>query len=634
MSTLALAVLGHRVSALDYLVEALSLEERAALLASAATWKLSEIPSIGLRSIVLADGIHGVACESLGGSSDQLPAAATATWDVGVLADYGTLVAREARRGGIDVVLAPAVASTGSRGAQPELFGRLAASMVSAIQRGGVGAGVQPTSIDPGDFATIDSRAFREQCLAPFEHVVRHARPRAVFFPYRIPAATGTAPDPDISHILIGEWGFDGLVVGDARVSAESVETALAGVDVESPGLRGRWGSALVDAVRAGKVAETDMDDRVIRILRLAERLGALSGCPGTVTSRPASVPFSVSDAAGIRALRRRTAAQGTVVLRNELGLLPLAVDAAGCVVIHDAVASASGLEETATGIVAVLRSALPATNPAEVESAVAAAAVARTAIVIIESPNEDLVRRVVAVNPRTIVVVSSTSPIALPWLEDVPAALWRWGADDVAELALADVLVGAVEPAGRLPWELPSARTDQPGLRIARTDADSAGARPFGFGLGYTTWDYLDATVRGDVASGDVVVAVTVRNTGRRSGREVVQLYVEAAGAEAAEPSGAPVRLAGFGVVEAVPGESVVAELHVDRRSFERWDSTTRRWTTETARYRLRAGRSSADLRVEVQLVAPLTAPRTVAHDAEASQRSDLARVPLQPTA
>jgi beta-glucosidase len=633
VSTLALAVLGHRVSALDYLVEALSLEERAALLASAATWTMGEIPSIGLRSMVLADGIRGAACESLGGSSDQLPAAATATWDVGVLADFGTLVAREARRAGIDVVLAPSVAGAGSRGAQPELFGRLAASMVSAIQRGGsVGAGVQPTSIDAGDFAMIDSRAFREQCLAPFEHVVRHARPRAVFFPYRIPAATGTAPDPDLSHILIGEWGFDGLVVGDARVSPESVETALAGVDVESPGLRGRWGSALVNAVRAGTVAETEMDDRVIRILRLAERLGALSGRPGTVTSRPASVAFGASDAAGIRALRRRTAAQGTVVLRNELGLLPLAVDAAGCVVIRDAVASSSGPAETATGIAAVLRSALPATTPAEVETAVAAAALARTAIVVIESPNEDLVRRIVAVNPRTVVVVSATSPVALPWLEDVSAALWRWGSDDVAELALADVLVGAVEPAGRLPWELPSAQTDQPALRIARTDADSAGARPFGFGLGYTMWDYLDAAVRGDVASGDLVVAVTVRNAGRRLGREVVQLYVEAAGAETAEPNGGPVRLAGFAVVEAAPGESVVAELHVDRRAFEWWDSTTRRWATEAACYSLRAGRSSADLRVEVQVDVPHAAPRAVAP--EVSQRSGIARVPLQPTA
>jgi beta-glucosidase len=627
-------VLGHRVSALDYLVEALSLEERAALLASAATWKLDEAASIGLRSIVLADEVHAAARDSLGGTSEQLPAAATATWDVGVMADFGAVIAREARRGGIDVVLAPSVGGAGALGAHPELFGRLAASVVSSIQRGGVGAGVQPSNIDAGELATIDSRAFREQCLAPFEYVVRHARPRAAFLPYRIPAATGTVPDPDVSHVLIGEWGFDGLVVGDVEVSPESVENALSGVDLESPGLRGRWGPGLVDAVRAGTVAETDMDDRVIRILRLAERLGALSGRPGTVTSRPAAIPFSASDAAAIRRLRRRTAAQGTVVLRNELGLLPLAVDAAGCVVIRDTGALSPGLGEPATGIVAVLGAAMPATNPTEVEDAVAAAATARTAILVVEGPSEELVRRVVAVNPRTIVVVTANSPIALPWLEDVPAVLWRWGSDDIAEQALADVLVGVVEPAGRLPWELPSAQIEPSGPRIARTDQVDAGARPFGFGLGYTTWDYRDATIRGDVESGDLVVAVTVKNVGRRTGREVVQLYVDAAEGVAAGSGGAPVRLAAFAVVEAAAGESAVAELRVDRRSFERWDPTTRKWTTEAVRYRLRAGRSSADLRVEVQVEVPLPLPRVAASGFDVPQRSDVVRSPLQPTA
>jgi len=294
-----------------------------------------------------------------------------------------------------------------------------------------------------------------------------------------------------------------------------------------------------------------------------------------------------------------------------------------------------------------------------ELDAAAAAARAADVAVVVVGTTHEvesegfdradlalpgtqdELVRRVLAANPRTVVVVNAGAPVVLPWYADVPVVLWGWLPGQEAGTGLADVLTGVTEPSGRLPWTLPARAEDVPvpdaipvrgvvdyaeGLDVGyraweRRLDDAAGgpapAAPLGHGLGWTTWDYEAADADADAAGGDdVVLRVTVRNTGARPGREVVQVYVTPpAGTAAADPE-RPVRwLGGFALVDAGPGERAIAEVHVPRRALQTWDAAAGGWTTPPGTYRLTASRSVRDRRLGVEVdVAPDTPSLTTA--------------------
>ena len=258
----------------------------------------------------------------------------------------------------------------------------------------------------------------------------------------------------------------------------------------------------------------------------------------------------------------------------------------------------------------------------AEFERAVALAAESDVAVVVVGTNEEvesegfdrtslalpgrqdELVRAVAGANPRTIVVVNSGAPVLLPWADDVAAVLASWFPGQEFGNALADVLTGAVEPGGRLPVTWPASAEGLPsvqpvngalpydeGLLIGYRwylATNRQPAFPFGHGMGYTTWAYQDLAVAGDT------VTVTVRNTGDRAGREVVQVY-------ASRPDSAVERaprwLVGCAAVEAAAGEVVSASIDVGDHNFRHWDSSAHTWITESGTYQLYAGRSVTDL-------------------------------------
>lgn len=216
----------------------------------------------------------------------------------------------------------------------------------------------------------------------------------------------------------------------------------------------------------------------------------------------------------------------------------------------------------------------------------------------------DELVRRVAAVNPRTVVVVNAGSPVEMPWAEDVAAVLLAWFPGQEAGHALADVLLGAAEPGGRLPTTWPVVQADCPVLNVTpdngvlRYDegvfigyraferAGTVPRYPFGHGLGYTTWAYEDLAVDGRR------VRVTVRNTGSRAGREVVQVYARPAAPDADRPAR---WLAGFGSVTAEPGGSGTVEVELPERAFQIWDGG---WRTVGGQYTIEVAHSLGDIR------------------------------------
>ncbi|MCM2394156.1 glycoside hydrolase family 3 protein [Streptomyces albipurpureus] len=225
----------------------------------------------------------------------------------------------------------------------------------------------------------------------------------------------------------------------------------------------------------------------------------------------------------------------------------------------------------------------------------------------------DDLVRAVVAVNPRTVVVVNAGSPVELPWRDDVAAVLLSWFPGQEGGAALADVLLGAAEPGGRLPTTWPAVFADAPvsqvvpesgeldyreGLFIGYRAYDKAGTTPayaFGHGLGYTTWEYESLEVTPGRA------AVRIRNTGSRTGREIVQIYLApTSGGEVERPAR---WLAGFASVEAAAGSSVEVEIELPPRAFEIWDEQSNSWAHQGGFYQVQAAHALDDQRLTATL-------------------------------
>ena len=327
----------------------LSLEQKIQLLTGADFWALCAEPQLGLRRLVLSDGPAGVRGESWDerDSSANVPSATAlaATWDTGRLEAIGRLLAGEARRKGVDVLLAPTVnlhrAPYAGRcfecfSEDPLLTARLGAAYVRGLQRSGVGATVkhfvgndsetQRTTAD----VRVDDRALRELYLAPFEAIVRDEGAWAVMAAYNGVNGSPMTESPLLRDLLHDEWGYDGLVMSDWTAARATEATAQAALDLAMPGPASRygpWGEALLKAVGKGTVDEALIDDKVVRILRLAARVGALAD-PSSSRESPelpveAPEPPPAPDSVAVAQELRAAAAAGFVLARND-GLLPL----------------------------------------------------------------------------------------------------------------------------------------------------------------------------------------------------------------------------------------------------------------------------------------------------------------------
>jgi len=828
----------------------LSVEQKVRLLTGAGFWALFGEPDAGLRPMVLSDGPAGVRGQSWDerDSSANVPSATglAATWDPARIEAIGALLAREARRKGVDVLLAPTVnlhrTPYGGRGFEcfsedPLLTARIGTAYVRGLQRHGVGACVKHFVGNDSETerhtvdVRIDDRTLRELYLAPFEAICREAGAWSVMAAYNGVNGSTMTESPLLRDILHREWGYDGLVMSDWTAARSTEAAAEAALDLAMPGPASRfgpWGDLLVEAVRNGKVDEALIDDKVLRILRLAARVGALAGAPdapgvppvpaASATPEGADAPDSLAVAEELRA----AAAAGFVLARND-GILPLSwsvstqaglsrpvrialigpnaevartmgggsatvhppytvapldgLRAAGLHVTHAAGVYAttrvpaarapwmlrpdrsgpgaevrfygesgelisSELRDGATflwmngyglpagtepvarleihcviratvagtyrvgvsglgryrllvdgaelfdttlalpedtdiamslmtppqelapvrlaegqAVAAVLKYEVPArlgrfftflqvnlepphsTDEVEIAAAAALAASSDVAVVVVGTTAEvesegfdraslalpggqdELVRRVAAANPRTVVVVNSGAPVLLPWADDVAAVLLSWFPGQEFGNALADVLMGEAEPGGRLPMTWPAAEEGLPsprpadgvltyteGLFIGYRGYDRDGRTPrfpFGHGTGYTTWSYESITVDCDLpvaaGSGTVSVCVGVRNTGSRRGREVVQVYASRPGSAVERPAK---WLAGFAAVDADPGETVTVGILIPERAFQHW--TGGAWATEPGPFTLSAGPSSASLPLTARLERP----------------------------
>ncbi len=825
----------------------LTVQDKVLLLTGADSWRTQGAEALGLRPMITSDGpagVRGVVLDERHPSSSlPCPSALGATWDPELVGELAAALGAEARGKGVDVLLAPTInlmrTPLGGRGFEcfsedPVLTARLGVAFVRGVQSAGVAGCVKHFVGNDSETerwtydARIDERVLRELYLVPFEACVREAGVALVMAAYnKVNGVPMTEHARLLRDVLKDEWGFDGVVTSDWHAARSTAATALAALDLAMPGPDGPWGGQLTQAVTDGAVTPEVLDDKVVRLLRLASRVGALNGDPAAAPDGdPAGPPGEASPVLVDPQLLRRAVTSSLVLLRNEGQALPIdpgtvgrvavigpnavrpAIHGGGSAVVmpvtvstpaaalaaalagqaevtvsagcqtwvvvpepaagslHDPGTGEPGLRlefrDAGGGLLAAEHRTCPAlawwdqvppgigwgqagkivlitsfrpasggphvfgvagvgqltlavdgtvvadgatgvpddpveamARPGEIRTTVPleagrvaeirlefspaadgegplavrlgivpaadedemlaeaerAARRADAAVVVVGSApmtesegfdrgtlalpgrQDELVRRVAAVNPRTVVVVNAGMPVLMPWAEQVAAVIYAWLPGQAMGEALADVLLGRAEPGGRLPVTLPTAEADCPvlhavpqdglvdyaeGLLIGYRGYDASLRRPqfpFGHGLGYTTWAYesLHAAPADLAAGDDLRLTVTLRNTGSRPGREVVQAYLaqppekgerretgRRAGGGTATP---PRELAAFGTVTAPPGGRAEVTLQLPARAFARWDEETGGWAWPPGQFTVHVGRSSRDLRLSARV-------------------------------
>ncbi|MEE8600346.1 glycoside hydrolase family 3 C-terminal domain-containing protein [Euzebya tangerina] len=591
------------------------------------------------------------------------------TWDVELAEEIGVALGIEARHHEVDVVLGPAMNlvrhPAGGRtfeylSEDPFLTGKMAAATVRGIQSQGVGACAKHYVANNQEFyrmrvdAIIDQRTLRELYLATFEIVIRESAPWTVMSAYNLVNGEHVGESAQLlTSILREEWGFDGVVMSDWFATADRTTSVAAGMDLEMPGSAGVWDGEVRAAIHSGRLPSEAVDRACRNLATLAAR-----AVEGRMASGVRSAPRAAGDSTDVMDqhddLARRAAAAGTVLLTND-GILPLAAEtlasehSIGVIgqFARESRYQGGGSSRVNPTRVDDLLGALGQrlgrdvpfapgydgetgeSSAADVGEAVRLAAACDVVVLVVGLPAliesegwdrdtlrlppamDDLVRTICAVASQVVVVLQNGAPVEIPWAEEPAAVIEAWLGGQAGGSALAQVLLGEVEPRGRLAHSIPVAVADLAAdadfadhpTRVVHRETLFVGYRfhdtfdveprfPFGHGLGYTTVELGSPAVEG--VGTDLTVSVEVTNTGSRSGTAVVQVYVHDVESTVHRPEQ---ELKGFVAVALDPGTSRRVTVRLDRRAFAVYDVAAADWLVEAGRFEIRIGTSSRDI-------------------------------------
>ena len=322
----------------DALLERMTLDEKIALMSGVDFWSTLAVPRVDIPKMRLTDGPNGARGDFAGTETAAcfpVGAALAASWNVDLVREVGVALGEETRTKGAQVLLAPTInlqrTPVGGRNFEcfsedPHLTSRLAVTYVEGVQSVGVAACAKHYVANDTEFqrhtvsSNVDERTLRELYLPPFEAAVKEAGVWSVMSAYnRINGVFASSHGELLNGVLKSEWGFDGVVVSDWGAALQTVENANGGLDLEMPGPARAWGVQLRAAVDAGAVSVETIDDHVRRLLRLIERVG--------LNAEPVDYVERSVDKLEHRALARRAAAEGMVLIKNDDDTLPLTVE-------------------------------------------------------------------------------------------------------------------------------------------------------------------------------------------------------------------------------------------------------------------------------------------------------------------
>jgi len=497
----------------EQLLAKMTLQEKAAFCSGADFWHTKAIERLGVPSVMMCDGPHGLRKQE--GAGDHLglndsietvcyptAAAMASSFDCVAMARLGKALGRECQAEGISMLLGPGVNIKRSPlcgrnfeylSEDPCLAGQMAAAYIRALQEQGVSACVkhlacnnQETLRMTGD-SRVDERTLHEIYLPAFEAAVKEGGARSIMCAYNAVNGTFCAENKALlTDVLRDQWDFEGMVVTDWGAVKGRAAGIAAGLDLEMPGSPASTGDELVQAVKDGTLAEADLDRAVLNLLRFILQSTAEQQ-PGVTIDRDAC-----------RRLSRELAGECAVLMKND-GALPLdegktvafiGAFAAqpryqGAGSSHINVPHAVSAMEAAQGLNVVYAQGYDPTGSADAaalrEEAVRVACQADTAVIFAGLTDDDecegvdrthmklpdeqnaLIEAITAIHPRTVVVLHGGSPMELPWQDRVQAILCMYLGGEQTGAAAVDLLYGSVNPSGHLAETWPLKMADNP---------------------------------------------------------------------------------------------------------------------------------------------------------------------------
>ncbi|GFH41778.1 glycosyl hydrolase [Lactococcus hodotermopsidis] len=641
------------------LVAQMTLSEKTSLLSGENTWQTKEIKRLGVPSLMMTDGPHGLRkqedqSDNLGINASKkataFPPAVTSAgaFDRELLYEMGVALGEEARAEQVSVLLGPGINIKRSPlcgrnfeyfSEDPYISGELGTAYIKGVQSKGIGVSLKHFAANSQEKwrmvsdSIVDERALREIYLSAFEKCVKNAQPWTVMSSYNKLNGIYTSESHRLlTEILRDEWGFDGVVISDWSAVNDRVIGVRAGLDLEMPNSGNFLDKIVAEAVKTGQLSETDLDKCVIRLVELALK---------AKKNKYFAATFSKEKH---HQLACKIARESAVLLKNEAQILPISADkkiaiigefakkpryqGAGSSRINpfkvdnafDALKTAGYALEYASGkdLEKVTRLAsecdlvlvfVGLTDDYESEG------FDRETLAMPDSHNH-MIETAAKANSQTIVVLQCGSPVAMPWADKVKGILLTYLCGQAGGQATADLLTGAQSPSGKLAETWPLKLEDTPSYRYFATNSrlvtyreslfvgyryyDTVAcdvAYPFGYGLTYTDFIYSKAQIT------ETGAKVTIENVGKMTGAEIVQLYI-AAPADSKRPRPAH-ELKGFDKITLNPGEKKVVNFSYDDRTFAYYDVEKADWVTETGTYTVQIAASSRDIKAsgEIQI-------------------------------
>ena len=671
---------------IEKIISELTLEEKAGLCSGRDFWHTKDVERLGVPGMMMCDGPHGLRKQK--GQGDHLgisesietvcyptASALAASFDRDVLSRLGEALGQECQAENVGMLLGPGLNMKRSPlcgrnfeyfSEDPYLAGEMASSYIESLQEQGVAACVKHFAANSQETrrmsgsSNLDERTLHEIYLPAFEAAVKKGKTRAVMCAYNAINHTFCSENKMLlTDILRKEWGYDGMVVTDWGAVKDRIKGLMAGLDLEMPGGPGVQDSRIAEAVRAGTLDESVLDEAVRNVLKLVSDY-ASKRRPETAINRTECAALSADLAAQCAVLLKNN---GLLPLHKEqqtnTGTLPLhknqqtifigefanapryqgagsshinvshpvgAVEAARAMGLNITYAEGyrthdeSPDEELIAQAAAAAREAGAAVIFAGLPDAYETEGCDRDTLAIPDNQNR-LIETVAQAQPNTVVVLHGGAPMELPWLDKVSAVLCMYlGGQRVGEAAV-KLLYGDLTPSGKLAETWPLRLEDNPSyLDFPGEDGEVdyhetiyIGYRyydkkkldvlfPFGHGLSYTTFAYSDLTLdKTSMADTDTLtVTLKVKNTGSRPGKEAVQLYVR-------DPESSvkrPIReLRGFSKADLAPGEEKTISFTLDKRAFAYYEPRIHDWFVESGKFIIEAGSSSRDIRLSAEL-------------------------------
>jgi beta-glucosidase len=627
------------------------------------------VARVGLPPVFFSDGPVGTRQGKATGMPSPMTVAST--FDPQSAYRHAEVVGDEVKKKGNDVVYAPAVNMMRTPlngrtfeyfGEDPYLAAKIAAAWTKGVQSQGTianvkhfavnnqeGAGVQVPGSPLGTpiqgsrltvDARLDERALREIYLPQFEAAIKEGGAGSVMCSYpRVNGQYACENQHLLEDVLKRDWAFRGFVLTDYGAGKNTTNSLNNGLDLDIwPGIAYRP-ELVMASLASGGASEASVDEHVRRILRTLFAFGFFDR--DAYVDDTTQIDQGAHDAAAAELEEK-----GIVALENDDAILPLDAARTGKLALigpeADVIRDGGGSSAINKFKVTTPKQGIEARLGAEkvvfddgsdAARAAGLAKAADVAVVVVgdrmsegsdkacmglncsqnDSVNRDaLVDAVAAAQPRTIVVLQSGGPVLTPWRDKVRGLLEAWYPGQNGGTAMARVLFGDAEPAGRLPATFPLSEADEPvagdpekypgtgevvrykeGIFIGYRwfDERKLGvAYPFGYGLGYTTFRVSDLRLE---HGSDAAASVAVTNTGRRAGSAAPQLYVGMPERGVDQP---PLQLKGFQRVSLAPGETKRVRFALDERAFSHWDARADRWTVTPGCYRIVVGQHSRD--------------------------------------